>query len=149
MARSPLARGGDATGVGAEVGGLPAQCPLDPVDEPGVAAIEDGLEGRVAISEALHDAAARETDEAAAAAWGSRMEAMRDGCRAAIEALEADGDLADDICSVQAIDMLQALLGVPMFETLTLERGWTTEAYVLGVQRMAERAFLRGGPGRA
>ncbi|MEE8093243.1 MAG: helix-turn-helix domain-containing protein, partial [Gammaproteobacteria bacterium] len=37
---------------------------------------------------------AQDTDEAAAAAWQDRMLAMRDGCRAAIDALHADGKLA-------------------------------------------------------
>ena len=35
---------------------------------------------------------ARDTDDAAAAAWDDRMAAMRDGCRAAIDALHADED---------------------------------------------------------
>ena len=39
---------------------------------------------------------ARDTDEAAAAAWDDRMAAMRDGCRAAIDALHADKMLESD-----------------------------------------------------
>ena len=38
---------------------------------------------------------AMDTDEAAAAAWNERMQAMRDGCRAAIEVLKSDGNLAE------------------------------------------------------
>jgi hypothetical protein len=36
----------------------------------------------------------QDSDEAAAAAWSDRMAAMRDGCRAAIDELHADENLA-------------------------------------------------------
>ena len=36
----------------------------------------------------------QDSDEAAAAAWSDRMAAMRAGCRAAVDALHADGKLA-------------------------------------------------------
>jgi len=39
---------------------------------------------------------AQDTDDAAAAAWNDRMQAMREGCRAAIEALHSDGKLAPE-----------------------------------------------------
>ena len=53
---------------------------------------------------------ARETDEAAAAAWEDRMAAMRDGCRAAIDALHADQNLAPEWTREKAIDALWTML---------------------------------------
>ena len=48
----------------------------------------------------------QDTDGAAASAWHDRMLAMRDGCRAAIEALEADNTLAGEWNVKRATDLL-------------------------------------------
>ena len=61
---------------------------------------------------------AQDTDEAAAAAWKDRMLAMRDGCRAAIEALHADGNLASEWTPKRATDALWTMLLVPNWENL-------------------------------
>lgn len=87
---------------------------------------------------------AQDTDQAAAAAWADRMEAMRDGCRAAIEALHADGDLAPEWTPREATDALWTLLLVPNWEALTVDCGWTTGEYVLKMQTMAQQTFVDG-----
>mgnify|MGYP001551957771 FL=1 len=85
---------------------------------------------------------AQETDEAAAAAWRDRMLAMRDGCRAAIEALQADGTLAQEWTRPKAIDALWTMLLVPNWEHLTIECGWSTKQYIRWMQTLARRTFV-------
>jgi hypothetical protein len=70
------------------------------------------------------------------------MLAMRDGCRAAVEALHAEGRLADGWTRPKAIDALWTLLLVPNWENLTIECGWSTKEYVRRMQAIAERTFV-------
>ncbi|MGI9232855.1 MAG: TetR/AcrR family transcriptional regulator [Woeseiaceae bacterium] len=85
---------------------------------------------------------AQDTDEAAAAAWKDRMLAMRDGCRAAIEALQRDGNLAAGWTQAKATDALWTLLLVPNWENLTAECGWSTKDYVHWMKALAARTFV-------
>ena len=85
---------------------------------------------------------AQDSDEAAAAAWRNRMTAMRDGCRAAIDALHANGLLAAQWTRPKATDALMALLQLPNWEYLTQECGWSTKEYIRRTQQMAVRAFV-------
>ena len=85
---------------------------------------------------------ARDTDEAAAAAWDDRMLAMRDGCRAAIELLHSDGDLAPEWTPKRATDALWTMLLVPNWENLTGECGWSTRQYVRWMKTVAKRTFV-------
>lgn len=86
---------------------------------------------------------ARDTDEAAAAAWEGRMLAMRDGCRAAIDALHKDGNLAAGWTRPKATDALWTLLLVPNWENLTGECGWSTKQYVGFMSQLARQMFVR------
>jgi AcrR family transcriptional regulator len=85
---------------------------------------------------------ARDSDAAAAAAWDDRMEAMRDGCRAAIDALHADGTLAPGWTRSKATDTLWTLLLVPNWESLTVDCGWSTKEYIRRVTTMALQTFV-------
>jgi AcrR family transcriptional regulator len=85
---------------------------------------------------------AQDTDDAAAAAWKDRMLAMRDGCRAAIEALHADGTLAPEWMPRTATDALWTMLSVQNWENLTVECGWSTRQYVNRMKILANRAFV-------
>ncbi|MCB1741297.1 MAG: TetR/AcrR family transcriptional regulator [Gammaproteobacteria bacterium] len=85
---------------------------------------------------------ARDTDDAAAAAWRDRMEALRQGCRAAIEAVHAEGRLAPEWTVARASDALWTMLQVQNFEHLTDECGWSSRQYVKWVSLMASRAFV-------
>jgi AcrR family transcriptional regulator len=87
--------------------------------------------------------AAQDADEAAAAAWGDRMVAMKDGCRAAIDALHADGTLAPGWTRPKATETLWTMLLVPNWENLTLECGWSTKEYIRWMQFLAHRAFVQ------
>ncbi len=85
---------------------------------------------------------AQDADEAAAAAWKDRMLAMRDGCRAAIDALHADGNLAPEWTPKRATDALWTMLLVPNWENLTGECGWSTRQYVRWMKTLAKRTFV-------
>ena len=92
------------------------------------------------VAKALMDA--QDSDDAAAAAWRDRMVAMRDGCRAAVEAIEADGDLAAGWTRDTAIDALWTMLLVPNWENLTRECGWSKDDYIERMTMMAQRMLL-------
>lgn len=85
---------------------------------------------------------AQDTDEAAAAAWQDRMLAMRDGCRAAIDALYSDGMLAQGWTPTKATDFLWTMLLVPTWENLTGECGWSTQQYIRWMKAVAKRTFV-------
>ena len=88
---------------------------------------------------------AQDTDAAAAAAWKDRMVAMRDGCRAAIDALEADGMLASEWRRDDAIDAFMVMLQVPNWEYLTQECGWSKAKYIERMKLLAQRNFVEWG----
>lgn len=85
---------------------------------------------------------AQDTDSAAAAAWRDRMLAMRDGCRAAIDALHADGMLAQEWTRPKATDALMAILQVPNWEYLTIECGWSNREYIRRMSVLAQHTFV-------
>ena len=86
--------------------------------------------------------AMRDTDEAAAAAWGDRMQAVRHGCEAAIGALEKVDRLKAEFSSETATDLLWSILSVEMWEKLRFECGWSQEDYVLRMQRLARDSLV-------
>mgnify|MGYP006276828059 CR=1 FL=1 len=88
--------------------------------------------------------AAQDADEAAAAAWRDRMVAMKHGCRAAIDALHADGTLAKGWTRPKATETLWTMLLVPNWENLTLACDWSTKDYIRWMQFLAHRAFVDG-----
>ncbi|MDX2438239.1 MAG: helix-turn-helix domain-containing protein [Acidobacteriota bacterium] len=85
---------------------------------------------------------AQDTDEAAASAWKDRMLALRDGCRAAIEALHSDGTLAPEWTREKATDALWTMLLLPNWEHLTIDCGWSTQQYIRWTKTLAMRAFV-------
>ncbi len=87
---------------------------------------------------------AKDTDEAAAAAWIDRMLALRDGCRAAIETLHTEGNLAAGWTPKRATDALWTMLLIPNWENLTGECGWSTRQYVRYMKTVATRTFVDG-----
>ena len=87
---------------------------------------------------------AQDSDAAAASAWHDRMLAMRDGCRAAIEALHADGMLANDWNVRRATDLMWTMLAVGNWEQLTQECGLSHKQYIRWMQVLARRSFVAG-----
>jgi AcrR family transcriptional regulator len=88
--------------------------------------------------------AAREADEAAAAAWDDRMGAVRESCRLAVEALQRDGMLAPEWSRDEAVDLMWTVLSVRNWEQLTIESGWSQDRYVGGMQELLKRALVQG-----
>jgi len=84
-----------------------------------------------------------DTDDAAAAAWKDRMAAMRDGCRAAINALYSEGTLAPEWTQDSGTDVLWTMLSVENWENLTAECGWSNEQYIDRMKAIAERTLLK------
>ena len=71
------------------------------------------------------------------------MLAMRDGCRAAIDALAADGRLASGWTRLKATDALWTMLLVPNWENFTIECGWSTKQYISFMSKLARQTFVR------
>ena len=90
---------------------------------------------------------ARETDEAAEAAWDDRMGTVRASCRDIIAALHRDGMLAPGWSLEEATDLLWTMLSIRNWEQLTVECGWSQGRYVDRVRELARRAFVRGAEG--
>lgn len=95
--------------------------------------------------------AMRDTDAEAAAAWDDRMQAVRQGCAAAVQALAKDGMLRPDLKEGVATDLLWALLSVENWEHLVRDCGWSQEAYESQMERLVEATLLVGvdGNGRS
>lgn len=94
------------------------------------------------IAEAL--LAMKDTDEAAELAWNDRMQAVRHGCVAAINAANDDGSLAADLPVNQATDILWTLLSVRNWEQLTRDCGQSQAQYIETIKRTAHRTLLDG-----
>ncbi len=78
------------------------------------------------------------TDVEAQAAWANRMSAVREGCAAAVSALEQDGQLTDGLSPAEATDALWSLLSVRLWEHLRIDCGWDQARYVALMQEMAD-----------
>ncbi len=83
-----------------------------------------------------------DTDEAAREAWAKRMRDMREGCEAAIVALEHDGKLNPEHSRDQATDLLWTFLSVRTWEHLTIDCGWSQERYTETTKKIARQMFL-------
>jgi AcrR family transcriptional regulator len=87
--------------------------------------------------------AARETDEAVAAAWDDRMRVVQEACNDIVGRLQRDGVLAPGWSVEEAGQMLWSLLSISTWENLTLERGWPVSLYVARMKELTKRAFVR------
>ena len=85
--------------------------------------------------------AVRDTDDAAATAWDGRMQAVREGCEAAIRTLKADSQLTPEFSDDQATDILWSLLSVRNWELFTHVCGWDQALYIQNMKKQA-RAVL-------
>ena len=83
-----------------------------------------------------------ETDDAAKLAWGDRMQAVRHGCRAAIDALARDGQLSSEHSVTHATDILWTLLSVRTWEHLTIDCGWSQQLYIKKTKVLARHMLV-------
>lgn len=72
---------------------------------------------------------ARDTDDAAAAAWDDRMESRRRLCGWISRRLAEDGELANGVSIETATDLLWSLTNIPLWRDLVVERGWSDRRY--------------------
>ena len=86
--------------------------------------------------------AMKDTDEAAAKAWHERMQDMREGCAAAIGALNDDNRLLPAHSPDQATDILWTMLSVRNWEQLTIECGWPQKKYTETLKSLARQLFV-------
>ena len=86
--------------------------------------------------------AMKDTDEAAAKAWHERMQDMREGCEAAIGALNDDNRLLPAHSLDQATDILWTMLSVRNWEQLTIECGWPQKKYIETLKSLARHIFV-------
>ena len=86
--------------------------------------------------------AMKDTDEAAAKAWHERMQDMREGCEAAIGALNDDNRLLPAHSLDQATDILWTMLSVRNWEQLTIECGWPQKKYIETLKSLARQLFV-------
>lgn len=84
---------------------------------------------------------ARETDEAAAAAWDGCMLELRSACLATVEHLHEEGHLRPELTPANASDLLWALLSVRNWELLTQDCGWTETQFVDTMLRTLQAAL--------
>ncbi|ATC24767.1 TetR/AcrR family transcriptional regulator [Caulobacter vibrioides] len=89
------------------------------------------------------------TDEAARGAWARRMQDMREGCEAAIQALERDRMLSAEHTVDAATDLLWTMMQVENWEHLTQACGWSQAKYVENLKHMARRLFVVDGSVRS
>jgi hypothetical protein len=57
------------------------------------------------------------------------MQAVRQGCEAAVRAISEDGYLKEELTEVMGVDFLWTLLSVENWERLILECGWSQSDY--------------------
>lgn len=86
-----------------------------------------------------------EHDEEAARAWSQRMWDMREGCEAALLALQRDGRLSQAMSFDEAVDLLWSLLSVRHWQQLTQISGWSQAQYLQNLQWTARRLFIAPG----
>ncbi|MDF2371518.1 MAG: TetR/AcrR family transcriptional regulator [Rhizobiaceae bacterium] len=86
--------------------------------------------------------AMQDQDEAAYNAWQGRMQAVREGCEAAVNALDRDGRLTADLSKKEAIDLLWTMLSVRNWEQMRGECGWTQARYIEVTKAFARRALV-------
>ncbi len=84
-----------------------------------------------------------ETDAEAASAWNTRMQDMREGCAAAVQALADDGTLPPNADISQATDLLWTLLSVRTWENLTQTCGWDQDCYLDTIRGLALAALAQ------
>lgn len=81
--------------------------------------------------------AMKDTDKEAMAAWNDRMQAVRHGCAAVIEALKTDDALAARMTDEEATDLLWTLLSVRNWEQLRFECSWSQDRYIEAMKKIA------------
>ncbi len=86
--------------------------------------------------------AGRGTDAALAGAWEDRMNALMGVCRLIVDRCAAEGRLRAGLERPVAAEMLWGMLSIPLWDQLTVDRGWSEAEYRERVASIARRALL-------
>ena len=70
------------------------------------------------------------------------MQAVRQGCEAAVQVISEEGYLKGELTEVAAVDLLWTLLSVENWERLVLECGWPQSAYEQTLKQIAEATLM-------
>lgn len=89
--------------------------------------------------------AMQDSDPEAKAAWDDRMQAVRHGCAAAIDSLQADGHLRAELARDDAVDVLWTLLSVRNWEQLRFDCGWSQDKYIKAMKDLTLRTLTTLG----
>jgi len=94
----------------------------------------------IGIAKALM--AAKDSDEAMAAAWNGNMGYVRDICGQTINALHDEGLLASQWSKKSATDIFWSTLSINNWEQLTRECGWSTPQYVQRITALLKNTLV-------
>ena len=86
--------------------------------------------------------AMKDTDQEADMAWRDRMQAVRNGCEAAVIALAQDGLLTSNLTQKHAIDLLWTMFSVRNWEQLTCECNWSQEQYISSLKVSVRKMLI-------
>lgn len=84
----------------------------------------------------------KDSDEAVAATWDNRMQAIRSSCQTTVRMLHDEGRLRSEWSIETATDLLSTLLSVENWERLTLESGWTSDEYTERMRAITYRLLV-------
>lgn len=86
--------------------------------------------------------AMQNSDEAAKLAWDDRMQAVRHGCQAAINALKADGHLTQEYSTKQATDILWTMLSLENWQQYRFGCGWSQTQYIKNITTIIHKTLV-------
>lgn len=84
-----------------------------------------------------------DADDAARAAWQDRMQALHEGCHAAISDLQRDGALQGQWTITSGADWLAAQLSYHNWDFLVRNKGWSQSDYIQCLTRTAQQALVK------
>jgi AcrR family transcriptional regulator len=71
----------------------------------------------------------RRSDPALAAAWEDRMEALTGVCSLVVDRCAVEGRLRAGLSRSEAVELLWAMLSIPLWDQLAGDRGWSRSEY--------------------
>ena len=110
-------------------------------------ALDAGVAAYGSIEPRIYDVAsviyaARQSDEAAEAAWQDRMAVRRDNIKQVMERLKAEGLLADGWTVDEAADFAWSLVSVHTYEYPVVERQWPIDQLVGRLQTILRTVLV-------
>jgi AcrR family transcriptional regulator len=127
LLKAVLADIDERAGAGAAVEGVLAADDAEAVLDALVAWWADYVAGFIGVARSVHAASA--ADAELAAAWEDRMEALMEVCRLVVGRCAREGRLRAGLGRPAAAEILWALLSIPLWDQLRVDRGWSRNKY--------------------